>query len=116
MNYNYFKRDKLKMWEIKLKWIDCPYLKKYPNIPHIACNPKLDCLHIKSKTHSCTRKNCPLKLMDGYVIVGINPDNQPTISEIYLNKEDAEKQLTWYSKFKNNCNRFIYTRVVNTGN
>ena len=53
----------------------------------------------------------------GYVIVGTNPDNnQPTVSEIYINKEDAEKQLAWYlyNDFKNDCNRVIYKRIVNS--
>ena len=61
--FNLKNKDKRKWgWTVEINWDECPYLKEYPDMPHVACNPRLDCQHIKSKTRRCTRKNCPLKV------------------------------------------------------
>ncbi len=61
--FNLRNKDKHKYgWGVEINWDECPYINEHLGMAHIACNPKLDCEHIKSKTHRCTRKNCPLKV------------------------------------------------------
>lgn len=71
-------------WEIKLKWDECPYLKKTKPVKHYDLEEykkkkvvptrlnygdyylshskkKHMCSHIKNKNHVCNLNNCPIK-------------------------------------------------------